>query len=122
MMPVSRMKELLRERGHMVEACLAVAFDGRPIPQRLKDSMQYSLQAGGKRLRPVSSACRRCLLCPGRIMCITGDYLHTLLRERQTDLSADPAAAACDQCSSDVLFIICVLYHPVPLPLRPVPH
>ena len=53
MMPVSRMKELLRERGHMVEACLAVAFDGRPIPPRLRDSMQYSLQAGGKRLRPV---------------------------------------------------------------------
>ena len=53
MMPVPRMKELLRERGQMVESYLATCFDGRPIPQRLKDSMQYSLQAGGKRLRPV---------------------------------------------------------------------
>ncbi len=53
MMPVSRMKELLRERGQMVEENLATCLDGRAVPQRLKDSMLYSLQAGGKRLRPV---------------------------------------------------------------------
>ena len=52
MMPVSRMKELLRERGQMVEENLATCLDGRAVPQRLKDSMLYSLQAGGKRLRP----------------------------------------------------------------------
>ena len=53
MMPVSRMKELLRQRGQMVEENLAACLDGRAVPQRLKDSMLYSLQAGGKRLRPV---------------------------------------------------------------------
>ena len=52
------MKDILRERGKMVEDYLAGCLDGRDIPSRLRDSMRYSLHAGGKRLRPVL-----CLTC-----------------------------------------------------------
>lgn len=53
MMSPAMMKELLRERGETVEKYLAVCLDAYSIPQRLKASMLYSLQAGGKRMRPV---------------------------------------------------------------------
>lgn len=53
MMPVSEMKALLTQRAAEVEAYLASCLDGRDMPPRLKESMLYSLEAGGKRLRPV---------------------------------------------------------------------
>lgn len=53
MMPVNEMKALLAQRGRMIENFLDTCLDGRPLPPRLKESMLYSLQAGGKRLRPV---------------------------------------------------------------------
>lgn len=53
MMPVAEMKKMLAERGRIVEDFLASCLDDRPLPPRLKESMLYSLQAGGKRLRPV---------------------------------------------------------------------
>ena len=52
------MKDILRERAKMVEDHLAGCLDGRDMPSRLRDSMLYSLHAGGKRLRPVL-----CLTC-----------------------------------------------------------
>lgn len=58
MMPVEEMKSLLKRRGQDVEAYLATCLEGRAMPPRLKESMLYSLQAGGKRLRPVL-----CLSC-----------------------------------------------------------
>lgn len=58
MMPVEEMKSLLKRRGREVEAYLATCLDGRDMPPRLKESMLYSLQAGGKRLRPTL-----CLSC-----------------------------------------------------------
>ena len=58
MMPDADMKALLRRRAALVEDCLATCLDGRDLPPRLRDSMLYSLRAGGKRLRPVL-----CLSC-----------------------------------------------------------
>lgn len=52
------MKQLLRERGNAVELWLAGCLDGRDMPPRLREAMLYSLQAGGKRMRPVL-----CLSC-----------------------------------------------------------
>lgn len=52
------MEELLRRRGVAVEFWLATCLDGRDMPPRLREAMLYSLQAGGKRLRPVL-----CLTC-----------------------------------------------------------
>ena len=49
-MPVEKMKALLKSRGREVETYLSACLDGRPMPPRLKESMLYSLQAGGKRL------------------------------------------------------------------------
>ena len=60
MMPMSEMKALLQSRGKEVQAFLATCLDNRPLPPRLKESMLYSLQAGGKRLRPVL-----CMSCAG---------------------------------------------------------
>lgn len=53
MMSVTAMKERLAQRGRMTEDFLSTCLDGRPLPPRLRESMLYSLQAGGKRLRPV---------------------------------------------------------------------
>ena len=53
MMSVAAMKERLAQRGRMIEDFLATCLDGRPLPPRLRESMLYSLEAGGKRLRPV---------------------------------------------------------------------
>ncbi len=46
-------KQMLAQRAEAVESYLAKCLDGRGIPERLLDSMRYSLLAGGKRLRPV---------------------------------------------------------------------
>lgn len=46
-------KEKLALRAVTVENFLETCLRGRSIPQRLLDSMEYSLLAGGKRLRPV---------------------------------------------------------------------
>ena len=81
MMSVADMKALLRTRGKDVEAYLATCLDGRELPQRLKDSMLYSLQAGGKRLRPVLclSTAALCGLSPQRSMPFAAaiEMIHT---------------------------------------------
>ena len=81
MMSVADMKALLRARGKDVEAYLATCLDGRDVPQRLKDSMLYSLQAGGKRLRPVLclSTAALCGLSPQRSMPFAAaiEMIHT---------------------------------------------
>lgn len=46
-------KRKLAHRAANVEGFLGSCLDGRNIPDRLKRSMEYSLLAGGKRLRPV---------------------------------------------------------------------
>lgn len=45
-------EELLLEAAK-VEAWLAGSLEGRGVPPRLREAMDYSLRAGGKRLRPV---------------------------------------------------------------------
>ncbi|MBD5417841.1 MAG: polyprenyl synthetase family protein [Desulfovibrio sp.] len=52
-MDAASMKELLKRRGVAVELWLASCLDDRDMPPRLREAMLYSLQAGGKRLRPV---------------------------------------------------------------------
>lgn len=75
------MKSLLRERGEKTEACLSVCLDAHPIPPRLKEAMLYSLQAGGKRLRPVLclSVASLCGLDPERAMPFAAaiEMIHT---------------------------------------------
>ncbi|MGE4504464.1 MAG: polyprenyl synthetase family protein [Desulfovibrionaceae bacterium] len=46
-------KKRLAERAAEVESFLEQCLDERAIPERLLESMRYSLLAGGKRLRPV---------------------------------------------------------------------
>ncbi|MHC1700489.1 MAG: polyprenyl synthetase family protein [Humidesulfovibrio sp.] len=46
-------KQALASRAAEIEAYLAGCLQGRDIPERLLASMEYSLHAGGKRLRPV---------------------------------------------------------------------
>lgn len=52
-MELSDVKALLRERGKLVEAALPDCVSSERTPERLRESMRYSLLAGGKRLRPV---------------------------------------------------------------------
>ncbi|GAB7080404.1 polyprenyl synthetase family protein [Megalodesulfovibrio paquesii] len=52
-MTVDEMKRLLAERAALVEAALATCLHDADIPETLLSAMEYSLQAGGKRLRPV---------------------------------------------------------------------
>ncbi|MDR2055143.1 MAG: polyprenyl synthetase family protein [Desulfovibrio sp.] len=64
MMSETAMKALLGERAAMVEEFLASCLDGFSASPRLRQAMLYSLQAGGKRLRPV--LCLTCAsLCGG---------------------------------------------------------
>ena len=58
MMSGEDMKALLSRRACMVEDFLPSCVVGDGVPPRLRDSMLYSLRAGGKRLRPVL-----CLSC-----------------------------------------------------------
>lgn len=58
-------KILLKTRSAKIDKWLSTCFENRTIPSRLKDSMLYSLLAGGKRIRPVlcltcSSLCGLC--------------------------------------------------------------
>ncbi|WP_296303574.1 polyprenyl synthetase family protein [uncultured Desulfovibrio sp.] len=80
-MTPQEMKGLLKERGAQVETWLASCLDGRELPPRLKDSMLYSLQAGGKRLRPVlcMSTAAMCGLAPERVLPFAGaiEMVHT---------------------------------------------
>lgn len=48
-----QLKARLREQASRIEEYLATCLAGRGIPERLRASMEYSLLAGGKRLRPV---------------------------------------------------------------------
>ena len=50
---MTTLKEELAREAALVEAWLAGCLDGRGIPPRLREAMDYSLRAGGKRLRPV---------------------------------------------------------------------
>jgi geranylgeranyl diphosphate synthase type II len=53
MMSVQEFKSVLKTEAASVENYLSTCLHNRNIPQRLLDSMEYSLLAGGKRLRPV---------------------------------------------------------------------
>lgn len=53
MMSVQEFKSVLKTEADDVEAFLSTCLHNRNIPKRLLDSMEYSLLAGGKRLRPV---------------------------------------------------------------------
>ncbi len=57
-MTSQEMKALLAARGAAVEQYLAHCLNDRGIPPRLQAAMEYSLMAGGKRLRPV--LCQTC--------------------------------------------------------------
>lgn len=57
-MDTKQFKTFLQERSSQVEAFLAHCLEQNDIPARLRESMNYSLLAGGKRLRPVL-----CLSC-----------------------------------------------------------
>lgn len=48
-----KVKDELAARGSLVEEFLASCLHGRDFPDRLLAAMEYSLLAGGKRLRPV---------------------------------------------------------------------
>ncbi|WP_308620401.1 farnesyl diphosphate synthase [uncultured Desulfovibrio sp.] len=80
-MEPAAMKELLKRRAAAVELWLATCLDGREMPPRLRESMLYSLQAGGKRLRPV--LCLTCVALCGleeeRVMPFAGaiEMIHT---------------------------------------------
>lgn len=80
-MTPQEMKQLLKERGALVETWLAACLDGRELPPRLKESMLYSLQAGGKRLRPVlcMSTAAMCGLAPEKVLPFAGaiEMVHT---------------------------------------------
>lgn len=51
-MPVALVKERLRERAARVDAWLDGCLAEQGIPDALREAMDYSLLAGGKRLRP----------------------------------------------------------------------
>lgn len=49
----SRVKEVLNRDGARVRLFLESLYQGRDLPRGLREAMEYSLLAGGKRLRPV---------------------------------------------------------------------
>lgn len=53
MVPTPGSKSELLARGARVETFLATCLDAAAIPENLRQAMEYSLLAGGKRLRPV---------------------------------------------------------------------
>ena len=81
MMSTEAMKSLLKERGKLVESYLATCLDGQEMPPRLRESMLYSLQAGGKRLRPVLclSCAALCGLKPEDVLPFALRYLRIYL-------------------------------------------
>lgn len=53
-MNIQQMKEILHQRAAKINAFLTTVLERESgSPQRLRDAMLYSLQAGGKRIRPV---------------------------------------------------------------------
>jgi geranylgeranyl diphosphate synthase type II len=46
-------KQYIKERTGWLDAALARSVEDETIPERLRDAMRYSLEAGGKRLRPI---------------------------------------------------------------------
>ena len=54
-------KDALREKSGLVEAHLAGCLAALPMPPGLREAMNYSLLAGGKRLRPVLCLCSAAL-------------------------------------------------------------
>lgn len=53
MMSAQEFKSVLKTEADAVENYLSTCLNNRNIPQRLQAAMEYSLLAGGKRLRPV---------------------------------------------------------------------
>ncbi|MFI3272765.1 MAG: farnesyl diphosphate synthase [Pseudomonadota bacterium] len=53
MLAPAELKAQLKAQAQQVEDFLAMCLEERGIPSRLQESMNYSLLAGGKRLRPV---------------------------------------------------------------------
>lgn len=53
MLTPDAIKARLKEQAACVERYLGTCLEGRAIPVRLRAAMEYSLLAGGKRLRPV---------------------------------------------------------------------
>ncbi len=53
MLAPAELKAQLKAQAQQVEDFLAICLQSRGIPSRLHESMNYSLLAGGKRLRPV---------------------------------------------------------------------
>ncbi|WP_285906590.1 polyprenyl synthetase family protein [Pseudodesulfovibrio pelocollis] len=74
-------KARLAERAREVEAYLEGCLRGRGIPDRLLASMEYSLLAGGKRLRPVLTLAWTSMLGgdPARVMSFAAslECIHT---------------------------------------------
>ncbi len=79
--PALNVKAELSKRAAEVEAYLADCLRGRDIPDRLLASMEYSLSAGGKRLRPalVLTFARLCGADGARIMPFAAalELIHT---------------------------------------------
>lgn len=48
-----KLDEYITNKQTLIEREMNVTFHNRNMPEKLKDSMLYSLQAGGKRLRPI---------------------------------------------------------------------
>lgn len=64
----SKAKDILRRRAALVENYCREQLDKADIPGRLKESMAYSLMAGGKRLRPA--------------LCLAAAAMHGLPEEK----------------------------------------
>ena len=75
------LKERLKNYAGEVEAFLRCSLKGQGIPPGLQEAMEYSLLAGGKRLRPVLCLCfSRMLGAEGRsVMSFAAsfEYIHT---------------------------------------------
>jgi geranylgeranyl diphosphate synthase type II len=79
--PIPHIKERLKEKSALVEAYLAECLKDMNIPAALLKAMEYSLQAGGKRLRP--ALCLTCAslfhLAPGKALPFAAaiELIHT---------------------------------------------
>ncbi len=74
-------KVRLNNYATQVESFLKTSLRGRPIPSELREAMEYSLLAGGKRLRPVLCLCfARMMGVPGQAVmpfAAALEYIHT---------------------------------------------
>lgn len=80
-LPAPEVKDRLRQDAAVVERWLASALRGRGIPGGLLEAMEYSLLAGGKRIRPVLclTAARLCGLAGDAALPFAGalECIHT---------------------------------------------